>query len=106
MISNNAGHVRPRQEQKSAILDFSNFLHLSPGSCANSVRTSPQNVQKCARFAGIRSQERLNLGLNERGGTAKGGKTKMHSWTRVRRNGAFGARAQDFAIFDCRNKSF
>ena len=29
-------------------------------------------------------------------GTSQGGTSKMRSWTRVRRNGAFGARAQGF----------
>ena len=36
------------------------------------------------------------LSHNWKGGTAQGGTAKMRSWTRVRRNGAFGARAQGF----------
>ena len=43
---------------------------------------------------------------NRKGGTAQGGTAKMRSGTRVRRNGAFGARAQGFYIFDYRNKAF
>ena len=33
------------------------------------------------------------------GGTAKRGTAKMRSWTRVGRNGAFGARPQGFSMF-------
>ena len=38
------------------------------------------------------------VGLIERG-TAKGGTAKMRLWTRVRRNGAFGARAQGKSLY-------
>ena len=41
------------------------------------------------------------MGVPHRGGTSK-----MRSGTRVRRNGAFGARAQGFYMFDYRNKAF
>ena len=41
----------------------------------------------------------FNLGIIERGGTAKGGTAKMHSWTRVRRNDAFGSHARGLFVY-------
>ena len=38
----------------------------------------------------------VRVGIIEREGTAQGGTAKMRLWTRVRCNGAFGARAQGF----------
>ena len=48
----------------------------------------------------------LNFGIIERGVPHQGVTAKMHSWTRVRRNGAFGARAQVFESIPTRGKAF
>ena len=49
---------------------------------------------------------RCDFRINRKGGTAQGDTSKMRSGTRARRNGAFGARAQGFYIFDYRTRHF